>query len=85
MPKYAARVADMHQIPLGGGPIQKGCATIIIAGQPAARIGDQAKCGKGVDTVAEGEPTVLFGGKAAARMGDKHTCGGQIAKRGPLK
>jgi uncharacterized Zn-binding protein involved in type VI secretion len=78
MPKYAARVTDIHQIPRGGGPIQQGCATVLIGGQPAARVGDQAKCGNGVDTVAEGESTVLIGGKPAARMGDKHSCGGQI-------
>jgi uncharacterized Zn-binding protein involved in type VI secretion len=85
MGQPAARIGDMHTCPMFtgsvphvGGPIAKGCPTVLIGGMPAARIGDQAVCVGPPDAIAQGEPTVLIGGMPAARMGDATAHGGII-------
>jgi uncharacterized Zn-binding protein involved in type VI secretion len=85
MGQPAARIGDMHTCPMVtgnvphvGGPIVKGCPTVLIGGMPAARIGDQAVCVGPPDAIAQGEATVLIGGIPASRMGDKTAHGGVI-------
>jgi uncharacterized Zn-binding protein involved in type VI secretion len=82
----AARIGDFHMCPMVtglvphvGGPIAKGCQTVLIGGSPAARIGDLAICEAGPpDLIAQGAPTVLIGGMPAARMGDMTAHGGVV-------
>jgi uncharacterized Zn-binding protein involved in type VI secretion len=82
----AARVGDMHACPLvngvvphvGGPVLPPGCATVLIAGQPAARVGDMLTCTGPPDTIIAGSATVMIGGQPAARMGDSTAHGGSI-------
>ena len=84
----AARVGDMHTCPLvtgtvphvGGPVLPAGCATVLIAGQPAARVGDMLTCTGPPDSIAAGSGTVTIGGQAAARLGDSTAHGGSIAQ-----
>lgn len=71
----AARVGDNHICPMVdgikphvGGPVAKGCPTVLIANMPAARAGDIATCVGPPDSIAKGSATVLIGGQPAARM-----------------
>ena len=85
---FAARILDMHvcpmvtpgtpPIPHVGGPILKGCPTVLIGCIPAARVGDQAMCVGPPDVIAMGSFTVIIGGQFAARIGDMTAHGGNI-------
>lgn len=83
-----ARVQDKHVCPMVdppphvGGPIIKGCDSVLVEGMPAARKGDPALCeGSGATTfIIQGSSTVDIGGMAAARIGDKHAHGGTVVK-----
>ncbi len=89
----AARVDDYHVCPLVigglpplphiGGPILKGCPTVIIGGSQAARVTDLAQCNVGgPDVIATGSATVFIGGQPAARVGDGTAHGGVITTSG---
>jgi uncharacterized Zn-binding protein involved in type VI secretion len=77
MAQPAARVGDItsHGTPLGPGP---GCATVLIAGQPAWRAASDFHVCPLFDgpkphvggTVRAGSATVMIGGLPAARQGD---------------
>lgn len=85
---FAARITDMHvcpmvtpgtpPIPHVGGPIVKGCPTVMIGMMPAARVGDQAICVGPPDVIAMGSFTVMIGYMPAARIGDMTVHGGNI-------
>lgn len=86
----AARVGDMHTCPLVsgtvphvGGPIVKGCPTVMIGFMPAARVGDTATCTGPPDAIAMGSVTVIIGGMPAARLGDQTVHGGVIVQGCP--
>lgn len=82
----AARISDMHTCPMVnpgpvphvGGPVVKGCPTVLIGYMPAARIGDTCVCVGPPDTIAKGSATVMIGNMPAARMGDMTAHGGVI-------
>jgi uncharacterized Zn-binding protein involved in type VI secretion len=81
----AARVTDMHVCPMVtgivphvGGPIVKGCFTVLIGSLPAARATDLAVCVGPPDTVLPGSPTTLIGSMPAARLLDSTAHGGMI-------
>jgi uncharacterized Zn-binding protein involved in type VI secretion len=82
----AARITDMHTCPMVnpgpvphvGGPVSKGCPTVIIGNQPAARVGDSAVCVPGMDTISAGSSNVMIGYQQAARIGDPTTHGGVV-------
>ncbi len=90
----AARIGDMHicpmmtpgtpPIPHVGGPINVGCPTVMIAGQPAARMGDMCVCVGPPDSIMKGSMTVIIGGQPAARVGDPTAHGGSIVVGCPL-
>lgn len=86
----AARISDLHTCPLVdgvkphvGGPIMKGCPTVIVGGFPQARVGDMVTCVGPPDMVAKGSMGVMVGGQPAARMGDLTAHGGVIVKGCP--
>lgn len=88
MGQPAARVTDMHLCPMAtpglppvphvGGPIIKGCPTVLIGYLPAARVGDTCVCVGPPDVIVMGSFTVLIGGSFAARVGDTTAHGGKI-------
>lgn len=87
----AARISDMHICPMTtgavlhvGGPISKGCPSVLIGGMPAARAGDPCVCIGPPDTIAKGSATVIIGGMPAARIGDPTMHGGTIAAGFPM-
>jgi uncharacterized Zn-binding protein involved in type VI secretion len=86
----AARIGDMHVCPMVtgvvphvGGPILKGCPTVMIMNMPAARMGDMATCVGPPDTIILGSPTVLVGSMPQARLGDSCSHGGAIILGAP--
>ena len=88
MSKPAARVTDMHVCPMQtpgvppiphvGGPIMKGCPTVITGFSPQARATDLCTCVGPPDMIAKGSATVIVGYLPAARMGDPCSHGGTI-------
>ena len=83
--KPQARITDAHVCPMVtglvphvGGPIVKGCPTVLVGGLPAARISDLATCVGPVDVIVLGSATVIIGGMQAARLGDMTAHGGRI-------
>ncbi len=81
----AARIGDLHVCPMSdgpkphvGGPIAKGCPTVMIGFVPAARVSDVAMCVGPPDAIAMGSFTVLIGGMPAARLSDLTVHGGVI-------
>ncbi len=85
----AARIGDMHTCPMAtpgtppvphvGGPIIKGCPTVMIGFMPAARMGDMATCVGPPDVIAKGSFTVMIGFMPAARLGDMTVHGGVVS------
>jgi uncharacterized Zn-binding protein involved in type VI secretion len=65
-------------VPHVGGPIVKGCPTVMIGFMPAARVADQAVCVGPPDMIAMGSMTVYIGYMPAARIGDQTVHGGVI-------
>jgi len=89
-PLLAARMGDAHICPMVdgvkphvGGPIAKGCPTVLIGGMMAARVGDLVTCAGPPDAIAKGSATVLIGGMPAARMTDQTVHGGVIVAGAP--
>lgn len=83
----AARISDMHTCPMCdgpkphvGGPIVKGCFTVLIDYMPAARVSDTAICVGPTDTIVDGSSSVMIDSMPAARMGDSTSHGGTIVK-----
>jgi len=83
--KMAARMGDPHLCPMVdgikphvGGPILKGCPTVLIGGMMAARAGDTATCASAPDILAMCCPTVLIGNMPAVRILDQTAHGGAI-------
>ena len=84
----AARIFDMHTCPMAtpgtppiphvGGPVLKGCVTVLTSFLPQACVGDMAFCVGPPDVIAKGSATVLVGNMPAARMGDTTAHGGVI-------
>lgn len=81
----AARISDMHVCPMFdgpkphiGGPIVKGCDSVLIGFMPAARNSDKAICVGRPDTISQGSSSVKIGDEDAARMGDSTDHGGVI-------
>jgi uncharacterized Zn-binding protein involved in type VI secretion len=80
-----ARITDMHVCPMVtglvphvGGPIAKGCPTVLVGKLPAARVTDVAVCTGPPDMIAKGSATVFIGKLPAARIGDMTAHGGMI-------
>jgi uncharacterized Zn-binding protein involved in type VI secretion len=88
---FAARLTDMHTcpktepgpVPHVGGPVDAGCATVLIGYQPAARVGDKLVCVGPPDAIAAGASNVLIGNAEAARVGDATDHGGVIVEGCP--
>jgi uncharacterized Zn-binding protein involved in type VI secretion len=83
--KPQARITDPHVCPMVtglvphvGGPIAKGCPTVLVGGLLAARVTDLAVCVGPTDIIVLGSTTVIIGGASAARMGDMTAHGGTI-------
>ncbi|HEX8223809.1 MAG TPA: PAAR domain-containing protein [Allosphingosinicella sp.] len=83
--KPQARITDPHVCPMVtglvphvGGPIVKGCPTVLVGGLPAARVTDLATCVGPIDVIVLGSATVIIGGVQAARLGDMTAHGGRI-------
>ena len=70
-------------VPHVGGPIVKGCPTVLTGGMPQARISDMVTCVGPPDMIAKGSAGVFVGGQPAARMGDLTAHGGVIVKGCP--
>lgn len=85
MGRPAARISDMHTCPLVngvvphvGGPIAKGCPTVIVGGLPQARVSDNLVCVGPPDVIVQGSTSVFVGNMPAARMGDQTAHAGVI-------
>ena len=81
----ASRITDMHvcpaftgPVPHVGGPIMKGCVTVLTGMLPQARATDIAICVGPPDMIAKGSMTVLVQSLPAARIGDLCAHGGTI-------
>jgi uncharacterized Zn-binding protein involved in type VI secretion len=80
----AARLSDLHECPLSGGPILPTCSLNVRTNMlPAARVGDFAGDAEGPDEIIEGSPTVRINSKLAVRVGDHTLGGGKIAEGSP--
>ena len=85
MPMPAARLLDFHICPMFngpqphvGGPVSRGCPTVLIGGSPAARVSDTCVCAGPPDMIAKGSATVTIGGLPAARQLDQTAHGGMV-------
>ena len=80
----AARLADSHACPPGGGPILPPCSLDVrINNLPAARVADMAADPMSPDMIVQGATTVRINGRPAVRIGDKTAAGGVIVAGSP--
>src|SRR5262252_868980 len=80
----AARLTDLHECPLSGGPILPTCSLNVRTNLlPASRLGDEAGDAEGPDPIIEGSPTVRINSRLAVRVGDQTLGGGEIAEGSP--
>jgi uncharacterized Zn-binding protein involved in type VI secretion len=80
----AARLTDLHECPLSGGPILPTCSENVRTNMlHAARVYDLAGDAEAADPIIEGSSSVRINERLAVRKGDMTVGEGKIAEGSP--